>query len=104
MQRVISAKEMREIDRVTTERFATPSLLLMESAAAAAAKAISSALPEGARTKRVRILCGPGNNGGDGAAVARALWLNGARTNVILFGRLEETKGDARTNFEIVHR
>jgi len=104
MQRVITASEMREIDRLTTERFATPSLLLMESAAAAAAKAISAALPEGLRAKRVRILCGPGNNGGDGAAVARALWLEGARTDVVLFGRLEETKGDARINFEIVHR
>jgi ADP-dependent NAD(P)H-hydrate dehydratase / NAD(P)H-hydrate epimerase len=104
MQRVITAAGMREIDRLTTERFATPSLLLMESAAAAAAKAIAARLPDGLPGKRVRILCGRGNNGGDGAALARALWLAGARVDVLLFGRVEETKGDARTNFEMAHR
>ena len=104
MQRVITAAGMREIDRLTTARFATPSLLLMEAAAAAAAKAIAARLPDGLSGKRVRVLCGRGNNGGDGAALARALWLAGARTDVVLFGRIEETKGDARTNFEIAHR
>jgi NAD(P)H-hydrate epimerase len=103
MQRVITAEGMREIDRLTTERFSTPSLLLMEAAAAAAAKAIAARLPDGLSGKRVRVLCGRGNNGGDGAALARALWLGGARTDVVLFGRIEETKGDARTNFEIAH-
>ncbi|HWW74731.1 MAG TPA: NAD(P)H-hydrate dehydratase, partial [Pyrinomonadaceae bacterium] len=45
-----------------------------------------------------------GNNGGDGAALARVLWTAGARADVLLFGRVEETKGDARANFEIVRR
>ena len=104
MQRVITADGMREIDRLTAERFATPSLLLMEAAAAAAAKAIAARLPDGLAGKRARILCGRGNNGGDGAALARALWLAGARCDVVLFGRVEETKGDARMNFERAHR
>ena len=101
MQIVITAAEMREIDRLTTERFAIPSLLLMESAANASAKAIAARFPDGLSGKRTRILCGRGNNGGDGAALARALWLLGARVDVVIFGRVEETKGDARTNFEI---
>jgi len=104
MQSVITAAGMLEIDRLTTERFATPSLLLMEAAAAAAAKAISARFPEGLEGKRARILCGRGNNGGDGAALARALWLAGARVDVLLFGRVAETKNDARTNFEITQR
>lgn len=104
MQRVITAAGMREIDRLTTERFSTPSLLLMEAAAGAAAKAIAARLPDGLTGKRVRVLCGRGNNGGDGAALARALWLAGARTDLVLFGRIAETKGDARTNFEIAQR
>lgn len=104
MQRVITAAGMREIDRLTAERFSTPSLLLMEAAAAAAATAIAARLPDRLRGKRARILCGRGNNGGDGAALARALWLAGARVDVVLFGRVEETKGDARTNFQIAHR
>lgn len=102
MQRVITAAEMRLIDRLTTERYATPSLLLMEAAAAASAKAIAARLGGNLKGKRARILCGRGNNGGDGAALARALWQRGARTDVVLFGRIDESKGDARTNFEIV--
>jgi hydroxyethylthiazole kinase-like uncharacterized protein yjeF len=104
MQRVITAAGMRELDRLTAERFATPSLLLMEAAAAAAAKAINAGFPDGLTGKRARILCGRGNNGGDGAALARALWLLGARVDVVLFGRVEETTGDARTNFEMAQR
>lgn len=95
---------MRLIDRLTTERFATPSLILMEAAASASAQAIAARFPEGLAGKRVRILCGRGNNGGDGAALARALSLAGARTDVVLFGRVEETKEDARANFEMARR
>jgi ADP-dependent NAD(P)H-hydrate dehydratase / NAD(P)H-hydrate epimerase len=95
---------MRAIDRLTTERFGTPSLLLMEAAAAASAQAIKGRFPGGMEGKRVRVLCGRGNNGGDGAALARSLSLAGARVDVLLFGRVEETRGDARTNFEMARR
>jgi NAD(P)H-hydrate epimerase len=101
VQRVISAAEMREIDRLTAERFATPTLLLMEAAASASLQAIAARLGGHLEGKRIRILCGRGNNGGDGAALARACWLAGARADVVLFGRVDETKGDARVNFEI---
>ena len=94
---------MREIDRLTTEHYRLPSLLLMEAAAQAALRAISDSFPSGLARRRVLILCGRGNNGGDGAALARALWLAGAQVNLILFGRLDDTEGDARTNFEAAH-
>lgn len=92
---------MRDIDRLTTERYAVPSLLLMESAAAAAAREIARLLPHNPEGPNVIVLCGRGNNGGDGAALARQLSLAGAQVVVALLGRLEETKGDARVNFEI---
>lgn len=95
---------MREVDRLTTERYATPSLLLMETAAHAAARAIASRFPDDASNLRTLILCGRGNNGGDGAALARILSLKGAPVEVILFGRIEDASGDARTNFEIARR
>src|SRR5436309_2488437 len=95
---------MREIDRLTTERFSTPSELLMEQAAAAALQAIAVHFPDGLKDKRARVLCGRGNNGGDGASLARQLWLQGSRVEVILFGRVDETKGDAHANFEMAHR
>jgi hydroxyethylthiazole kinase-like uncharacterized protein yjeF len=95
---------MREVDRLTVEQYATPSLLLMEAAAAATLRTIASKSSEDLKGKTARILCGPGNNGGDGAALARQLAAAGVHTDVILFGRVENTKGDAHTNFETVQR
>jgi len=101
VKKIVTAAEMREIDRLTTERYATPSLLLMESAARAAAREIVARLPGGIAGRRVLVLCGRGNNGGDGAALARQLCLEGASVDLILLGRTGETKGDARLNFEV---
>ena len=95
---------MREVDHLTTERYATPSLLLMEAAANHAARAISSRFSHKLGGLRVLILCGRGNNGGDGAALARALWMAGASVDLLLFGRTDDARGDARINFEIVRR
>jgi NAD(P)H-hydrate epimerase len=99
---IITSEQMREVDRLTTERFAVPSILLMESAAGASAARIQRLFPEGIHQRAILVLCGPGNNGGDGAALARRLWLDGAHLRVVLFGRFETAKGDARTNFEIL--
>jgi NAD(P)H-hydrate epimerase len=94
---------MREIDRLTTERCGTPSLMLMEAAATAVARVVTERLSGDVAGKSVLVLCGRGNNGGDGAATARLLALAGARVSLVLFGQVEATKGDARTNFEAVH-
>jgi NAD(P)H-hydrate epimerase len=95
---------MREVDRLTTERFAIPSLLLMENAAGAVATEIAALFPDGLRNKRIVIVCGRGNNGGDGAALARRLWIAGCRVTAVLLGRIADTSGDARINLEIVQR
>lgn len=104
MQTVISATQMRAIDRLTVQKYSVPSLLLMESAANACLRTIAAAFPESLAQKRARVLCGPGNNGGDGAALARLLANVGVQTEVILFGKVENTNDDARTNFEIAKR
>jgi hydroxyethylthiazole kinase-like uncharacterized protein yjeF len=91
---------MREIDRLTTERYGIPSLALMESAATATARVVTELRDGHIAGKSVLIVCGRGNNGGDGAATARLLAIAGAIVDVILFGKLEDTKGDARINFE----
>lgn len=91
---------MREIDRLTTERYAVPSLVLMENAAAATARVVAAAFANELANRPVLVLCGRGNNGGDGAATARLLAHAGANVRAILFGALNETSGDARTNFE----
>jgi hydroxyethylthiazole kinase-like uncharacterized protein yjeF len=99
VRKILTAAEMREVDRLTTERYAVPTLLLMEAAANASARHVAARLAGGVRGKTFQILCGRGNNGGDGAALARVLWTMGARVDVILFGRAEDSKGDALTNF-----
>ncbi len=100
MHPVITSAQMREVDRLTTERFGVPSLALMENAATEVVRAVADSLSGNIASRSILILCGKGNNGGDGAASARLLATVGARVNLILIGRVVETKGDARTNFE----
>ena len=95
---------MRHIDRLTVETYETPSLLLMEAAATACFHAILSHFNDDLTGKRALLLCGKGNNGGDGAALARCLARNRVHCDVVLFGKLAETKGDALTNLKAVHQ
>src|ERR1041385_44051 len=92
---------MREIHRLTTDRFGVPSLTLMENAATAVARAVVKALSGTVASRSILIFCGKGNNGGDGAATARLLATAGARVDLVLIGRVDETKGDARVNFDL---
>lgn len=104
MQPVISAQQMREIDRLTIQNQQISSLQLMDAAAGACLQAIRDVLGEDFTHKKVQILCGPGNNGGDGAALAQQLASLNVQTNVVLFANLADTKGDARHNFEAVRK
>lgn len=104
MQKIVSAEEMRQIDRKTTERYGISPLLLMENAANAASRVIVEKLGGSAAGKSVLILCGKGNNGGDGAALGRILWQQGADVEVCLFGLADDTKDEARINFDILRK
>jgi ADP-dependent NAD(P)H-hydrate dehydratase / NAD(P)H-hydrate epimerase len=104
VQPVIFAQQMREIDRLTVENYHTTSLLLMESASAACLEAIRARFNGDMTSKRALVLCGKGNNGGDGAALARGLCRASVQCDVVLFGKFAETTGDAHTNFESVRR
>src|SRR5204862_109490 len=90
--------------RLTVENYHTSSLLLMEAASAACLDAVRTRLDGDLTGKRALILCGKGNNGGDGAALARAMTRAGMHCSVVLFGKLSDTSGDARTNFESASR
>ena len=102
MQKVLTAEQMREVDRLTTERYGIPSIILMENAAHATARVITEKLGGSVAGRSILILCGKGNNGGDGAALARILSMQGAYVDVLLFGKIRETKGDARINFGVL--
>jgi len=94
--KIVSAAEMREIDRSTSERFGISSLTLMENAGAAVARFVLSDYPQ---AERVGILCGKGNNGGDGFVVARKLVEAGRAVRVLLLADPEELSGDAAAMF-----
>lgn len=104
MQKILTAAEMREVDRLTTEKYGIPSIILMENAAHAAANVIKEKLGGEIAGKSFLILCGKGNNGGDGAALARILTQQKAKVFVNLFGKVDETKGDANINFNILRK
>lgn len=97
--KALTAAEMREVDRLTTERYGIPSLQLMENAGRHVANAVLSEFSPGA-PQRVAVLCGKGNNGGDGLVAARLLHGKVAHVRVLLFGAAEELRGEAKTNFE----
>jgi hydroxyethylthiazole kinase-like uncharacterized protein yjeF len=95
--KILSAAEMREVDRLTTARFGIPGLTLMENAGASVAAFIAQRWPKFAQ-RRIVVLCGKGNNGGDGFVVARHLLELGAKPEVYLFAAPDEMHGDAGTN------
>ncbi|MEP7338935.1 MAG: NAD(P)H-hydrate dehydratase [Acidobacteriota bacterium] len=102
--KILTAQQMRELDRLTVERCGIPYATLMETAGSRVVEAIVQRYGI-ADHKWFAVYCGKGNNGGDGAVIARQLWLRGAaRVDVYLFGKLEEVKGEARDNFEAVRK
>ena len=92
--KVLSAEEMQACDRLTTERYGVPSIELMRSASAAVDAFAREQFP---RARRVTVLCGKGNNGGDGMMAARLLGRAGLEVTTLLLGSQYELKGDAAT-------
>ncbi len=94
--KVLKASEMAEFDRITIEELGIPSLVLMENAARGVFEVVLREFP---RAKKILVVAGKGNNGGDGIAVARLLHLNGKKVDIFL--ALGEVKGDASKQLEI---
>jgi hydroxyethylthiazole kinase-like uncharacterized protein yjeF len=90
--KILSAAEMQTCDRVTTEQFGIPSTDLMRNAASAVAAFAKLQFPS---AKRITVLCGRGNNGGDGLMTGRLLAEDGLEVTTILLGDPEGLKGDA---------
>src|SRR5437870_5254311 len=94
--KIVSAEEMRVVDRATSERFGVPSLTLMENAGAAVADFV---LSHHAAAGRIVVFCGKGNNGGDGFVAARRLHEQGKTVQVILLADPGDLRGDAAVTF-----
>jgi NAD(P)H-hydrate epimerase len=90
--KILTSAEMQACDRATAERFGVPSLVLMRGAATAIAAFAREQFPD---AKKVTVLCGRGNNGGDGLMTARMLATAGLKVTTILLGTPEGMGGDA---------
>src|SRR6266576_5878473 len=101
--RVLNTAQMRDADRRTIEEIGIPSLVLMENAGRQAVAAMEATFSD-LSDRRVAVLCGRGNNGGDGFVVARTLAQRGVDVSVFLIGRVGDVRGDARINLEILGR
>ena len=99
--KILTPEQLREVDRLSTEKYGIPSLLLMENAGMRVAEVLEDQF-EDLDQLSIAILCGKGNNGGDGFVVARQLIQKGCFPFVFLFASEEEVKGDAKTNLSIL--
>ncbi len=95
---LVSAAQMRELDRLTIEKYGTPGHILMERAGSGATQVLLNFFEE--RPQRVVVVAGKGNNGGDGFVMARLLKKQGIACEVLLAAKKQEVSGDARRNLQ----
>ncbi len=99
--RLVKASEMQDMDRKTIQELGIPGVVLMENAGRGSARFFLEQFSPSAGQK-VLVLCGSGNNGGDGYVVARYLHEAGLKPRVLVLTSLDRVSGDARTNLEII--
>jgi NAD(P)H-hydrate epimerase len=103
MQLLATAEQMQRYDRTAINAYTIPGLLLMENAGRAFVESlVDVAGPLGGKT--VAVVCGKGNNGGDGFVIARHLLNRGCSVHVVLLGQRAQVRGDARVNLKSVER
>lgn len=101
--RIVTGREMRQIDQAAETKYGIPSIILMENAGIGVCNVLEEYFPLLTHLK-VLLVCGKGNNGGDGFVTARHLVNRGALVAVVLLGRKNELKGDAATNLKILEQ
>lgn len=99
MNNLVNSTEMKACDMYTMEQYCVPSLLLMEHAAQSFVEELINC---SCNMEHIGIVCGYGNNGGDGLAVARMLYLSGYETEVWMIGTKEHATAQTKTQLEMV--
>src|SRR5437870_4748052 len=97
--KIVSSAEMREIDRLTAEKYGVPTRVLMENAGGAVADYILEHYPN---AQSIGVICGKGNNGGDGLVIARKLQEEGRIVSVLLLADSKDLAGDAAEMFRLL--
>jgi NAD(P)H-hydrate epimerase len=107
--RLVTAAQMQGLDLKATKDCSIPSIVLMENAARSVCEVIEEICAQGQCAcsgisgLKVLIVCGKGNNGGDGLAIARLLANRDAQVSVVLLGPARELKNDPKINWDILH-
>jgi len=99
--KLVTAKQMQGLDATAIQQYHIPGIELMENAGRSTVEAIVTRFGSPV-DKRITILVGPGNNGGDGLVIARLLHLRGGRPEVFMMVAADRLHGDARANFELL--
>lgn len=98
---LVTAKEMQSMDNKTIESFGLPGRILMENAGKGATEILIDKYPQ-IRNKKVAVIAGRGNNGGDGFVIARYLTQKNIKTTVYLLSEKKKIKGDAKANLDLL--
>jgi len=101
--RAVTAEEMAEMDRTAIEVVGIPGVVLMENAGRGATEVMWRYFPD-LGGKRVAVLAGGGNNGGDGFVIARHLWQQRVAATVYLLKKGKSYRGDAKVNLDIIEK
>lgn len=96
--KIVTSQMMREIDRIAIEDFEIPSIVLMENAALKVIKHLEMS------KDNFTVICGIGNNGGDGLAVARHLLVLGKNVEAFIVGKIDRMSKDCQKNYNILKR
>ena len=99
--RILNSSQMRDAERRAIDEIGIPSITLMENAGRQVVAAIEAMFADVGELQ-VAVLCGRGNNGGDGFVVARTLLQRGVDVSTFLVGEVAEVRGDARINLDIL--
>ena len=100
--KILTVAQMTEVDRLSTEQYGFPGILLMENAGMHCFRVLQEEFSVDLAELRIVLVCGKGNNGGDGMVLARQLLQHGIPSRVFLLGRLTELQGGAAVNASIL--
>lgn len=104
MKIIVDSRQMKQCDKNTIEYFGVPSLVLMERAALGVVEEIETRLPEPYGAHEILVVCGYGNNGGDGLAAARLLWQRGYRVTVVMPAEAGRVSEETKVQIEILEK
>ncbi len=99
----VTVKQIQKLDKIAIEKYGVPSLVLMENAGRQVAAEVLKSLAR-VKSPRVCIICGSGNNAGDGFVIARHLINAGIKISVFLVGKGSQLKNDAAVNYRILKK